>query len=121
MSEHHPDEYVIAAECLRMWKGAIPLSSDRRIAGYGRSVTADVVEFGLPDGTSLKIPDSDLQRVYEALWDLAGTPGAIATAAMLIDEEHRPMPYRHPVELNDREADALKQAVVRSGATAQGQ
>ena len=72
-----------------------------------------VVEFRLPDGTWLTVPDSKLRRVYEALWDLSETPGAVSTAALLIDEGHRLPRNRHEVELDHRQADALRQAVAR--------
>jgi len=38
--------------------------------------------FTLNNGESLRIPDEDLRRIYEALWGFAEERGAVSTAAL---------------------------------------
>ena len=73
----------------------------------------DAVEFRLDDGTALLVAVADLRPIYEALWDLSSMPGAISTAALLMDEGHKLARYRYPVELNRPQSDVLRQAVAR--------
>lgn len=73
----------------------------------------EAVEFRLDDGTKLLVPIADLRPIYEALWDLSNVPGAISTAALLMDEGHKLARYRYPVELNRPQSDVLRQVVAR--------
>lgn len=72
---------------------------------------SDVVAFLLSDGSSVRVRDGDLRRIYEALWDLSELPGAISTAAMLIHEGQQSARFRHPIELNVTQGDVLRRAL----------
>ena len=73
-------------------------------------MAGDFVEFRLTDGTSLLVPEAELRHLYEVLWDLSDTPGAVSTAALLMDEARKYARYRHPVELTVAQGNALRQA-----------
>ena len=73
--------------------------------------SVDVIDFKLSDGTSVRVQDEQLRRIYEALWDLSDLPGAISTAAMLMHEGNQSARFRHPIELNDSQGDVLRQAL----------
>lgn len=69
------------------------------------------VWFDLADGTTVIVEGSDLRRVYEELWTLADRPGAISTAAMLLDEGGKHRHYAEAVGLNQPQSDALRRAL----------
>lgn len=71
----------------------------------------DAVAFRLADDTFLTVSNSDLSRVYQALWGFADRKGAISTAVLLIEQARKHERYRQPVELNPRQSDVLRQAV----------
>jgi hypothetical protein len=79
--------------------------------GNPGGVDQGAVQFRLDDGTTLFVAVADLRPIYEALWDRANVPGAISTAALLMDEGHKLARYRDPVELNRPQSDVLRQAV----------
>lgn len=54
-----------------------------------------------------------MRRIYEVLWELSALPGAVSTAAMLLHEGRQASPFRHPVEVNVAQGDALRQALAR--------
>jgi hypothetical protein len=74
-------------------------------------MTREAVEFKLSDGTSLVIPDAELRRLYEELWNLSNVPGAISAAALLMDEARKRALYRSPVELSPPQSNVLSRAV----------
>jgi hypothetical protein len=75
-------------------------------------MATNAVEFRLSDGTSLRIQEADLHRIYEELWDISDHSGAISTAALLIDEARKYGRYRsYPIELNVVQSEALREAV----------
>ena len=76
-------------------------------------MTEDAIEFHLDDGTELLVPLDELRPIYEALWDLSEVPGAISTAALLMDEGHKLARYRYPVRLNRPQNDVLRQVAAR--------
>jgi hypothetical protein len=43
------------------------------------------VRFTLDDGETLIVPDDELRRIYESLWAMSRQPGAISTAALVMD------------------------------------
>lgn len=75
------------------------------------------VVFLLTDGTSLLVPDGDVRALFDALWGLADLPGAVSTAALLIEQARKLDVYRHPVMLNLTQERALKQAVLFANVT----
>jgi hypothetical protein len=74
-------------------------------------VSPQSVTFELADGTTVIVERNDLRGVYEALWDLSRVPGAISTAALLLDEAGRPRNSRPPVNLNQSQSDVLRRAL----------
>ncbi len=76
-------------------------------------MTEDAVEFRLDDGTKLLVPLDELRPIYEALWELSDVPGAISTAALLMDEGHKLAKYRYPVRLNRPQSNVLRQVTAR--------
>jgi hypothetical protein len=71
------------------------------------------VTFSLPDGTTVKVADTDMRSVYDALWDLSDLPGAISTAAVLLHEGRQSTRFNHAVELNIAQGEALRSAIAR--------
>jgi hypothetical protein len=70
------------------------------------------VSFTLDDGETLAVADDDLRCVYDALWDLAKEPGAVTTAALLMDAGRRSPFARLPISLTSPQSSALRKAVV---------
>ncbi len=65
----------------------------------------------MSDGSSVRVRDGDLRRIFEALWDLSELPGAISTAAMLMHEAQQSARFRHPIELNIAQGEVLRRAL----------
>jgi hypothetical protein len=59
------------------------------------------------------VEGDDLRPVYEELWVLSDLPGAISTAALLIDEAGRHPSHREAVKLNSQQSMALRRALDR--------
>jgi hypothetical protein len=78
-------------------------------------VAGSSVRFTLEDGEALVIPDDELRRVYEELWQLAPRPGAVSTAALvhavLLQSEFT----RPPIELTAPQSAVLREALARLG------
>ena len=90
------------------------VSAGFRDPALGNALSVDClgsVHFDLADGTSLAVDQSDLGSVYTELWTLSSIPGAISTAALLLDEASRHPHYRHVISLNQAQSAALKSAV----------
>lgn len=69
------------------------------------------VTFTLDNGETLGLPDDDLRPTYDALWDLAKEPGAVSTAALLMDA-WRLRPFaRQPISLTHPQSAVLRKAV----------
>lgn len=69
------------------------------------------VTFILDDGAKLLIPDEELRRVYEALWNLASERGAISTAALVIGARRLRAAQRQPIMLTTEQSGVLRKAV----------
>ncbi len=72
---------------------------------------SDAVEFRLDDGARFLVAVADLRPIYEALWDLSDVPGAISTAALLMDEGSKLARYRYPIELNRPQSNVFRRVV----------
>ena len=70
----------------------------------------DSVYFDLADGTGLTVERAHIRRVYDELWSLSNTPGAVSTAALLLDGAGR---YGHGrrIDLNRLQSAALRSAI----------
>lgn len=77
------------------------------VASYGS------VRFKLVGGTTVIVERDDLRRVYEELWTLSNAPGAVSTAALLLDEGGKHRRYPEAVNLNRPQSDALKRVLDR--------
>lgn len=79
--------------------------------------SSESVHFDLADGSSVAVESSDYRRVYDELWRLSSVPGAVSTAALLLDATRHPS-YPHGVDLDAAQSAALRSAIARSGHTA---
>jgi len=71
------------------------------------------VSFTLDDGGTLEVPDADLRGIYDLLWELAKEPGAVSTAALLMDA-WRLRPFtRRPIALTTPQSSVIRKAVAR--------
>jgi hypothetical protein len=75
------------------------------------------VRFTLADGETLIVAEEDLRRIYELLWELVGEPGAVSTAALLMDASRLSEFARAPVTLTTSQSAALGKAVARLDAS----
>jgi hypothetical protein len=70
------------------------------------------VNFDLEDGTTVTVESDDLRRVYDELWLLSRAfPGAISTAALLLDEAGRHRRRRYGINLDRAQGSALTRAL----------
>jgi hypothetical protein len=69
------------------------------------------VTFTLDDGGTLSVPDEDVQRVYDSLWEISGEPGAVTTAAYLMSQSRLAPNSRLPVVLTASQSAVLREAV----------
>lgn len=74
-------------------------------------MAGDSIRFALDDGETLYVPDEDLRPVYEVLWDLAKEPGAVSTAALVMDARRLHPFHRQPIELTTTQSAVLRKAV----------
>jgi hypothetical protein len=74
----------------------------------------DAVHFDLADGTALTIERDHIRRVYDELWRLSKTPGAVSTAALLLDGAGRHSRYGYRIDLNGVQSAALRSAMGHS-------
>jgi hypothetical protein len=70
------------------------------------------VRFVLSDATSVTLGNDELQRAYQALWDIAAEPGAVSMAAILLNAQAEAR-LTGSVELRERESDAFRSALDR--------
>jgi hypothetical protein len=75
------------------------------------------VHFVLADDESLIVPGGDVRRVYEMLLDLCAQPGALSTAALLIDASRLP-DTSGAIHLTSPQSSALRQVVAQLDAAA---
>ena len=71
------------------------------------------VRVTLDDGQMLVIADEDVERVYELLWELAHEPGAVFTAALLIEASRTSEFARSAPTLTPTQSAVLREAVAR--------
>ena len=69
------------------------------------------VRFTLHDGEMLTVPEADLQPVYEQLWQIATTPGAISLAAVIRGVSRPEVRHGAPIDLTAQQSAALCEAV----------
>ena len=69
------------------------------------------VTFALDDGETLSLADEDLRPIYETLWELAKEPGAVSTAALLMDARRLRPFVRKPIALTTPQSAVLRRAV----------
>lgn len=74
-------------------------------------MTGGSVTFTLDGGERLVVPDDALRRIYDSLWEISREPGAVSTAALIIDMSRLPPYARRPVELTGPQSAVLRQAV----------
>jgi len=71
------------------------------------------VSFTLDHGETIIVPDDELRRIYESLWAMSHEPGAISTAAVVMDVSRlspygpRSVDLKHPQSTVFRKAVAL--------------
>ena len=70
---------------------------------------SEFISFTLNDGTTMIVPAPDWRRIYERLWDLSPEPGAVSTAALLLEASR--LRLRRPVELTSAQSEVLRRAV----------
>lgn len=73
--------------------------------------SSDSVYFDLADGTALTVERDDIRRVYDELWRLSKVPGAVSTAALLLDGAGRHSRHRYRIDLNRVQSAALRSAI----------
>jgi hypothetical protein len=73
-------------------------------------MTRGLVSFTLDDGDTLPVRDENLRRVYETLWELAKEPGAVSTAALLMDARRLDPFVRKPISLTAPQSAVLRKA-----------
>jgi hypothetical protein len=78
-------------------------------------VAWEPVHFVLADGDSLIVSGDDVLRVYEVLLELCAQPGALSTAALLIDASREP-DTRRAIGLTSYQSTILREAVARLAA-----
>lgn len=71
----------------------------------------DSVYFDLADGTAVTVERDHIRRVYDELWRLSNTPGAVSTAALLLDGAAWHHGHRHRIDLNRLQSAALRSAI----------
>jgi hypothetical protein len=69
------------------------------------------VTFTLDDGETLSVPDEALRPIYDTLWDLAREPGAVSTAALIMDARRLRPFARNPTELTTPQSAVLRKAM----------
>jgi hypothetical protein len=69
------------------------------------------VTFTLDDGETLSLEEEDLPGVYDALWALAPTVGAVSTAVLLKDTWRLHRSARRAIELTAPQSAALRKAM----------
>jgi hypothetical protein len=74
------------------------------------------VRFTLDDGEILAIADEDVDRVYDLLWQLAHEPGAVFTAALLVEASRTSGFARTEIKLTPPQSAVLRDAVARLNA-----
>jgi hypothetical protein len=74
-------------------------------------MAAGSVSFTFDDGDAVSVPQGDLRRVYDALWDLAKGPGAVSTAALLMDAWRLHPFVRKPIALTTSQSAVLRRAL----------
>lgn len=79
--------------------------------GQSYSVAGELVTFALDDGELLSLPDEDLRPLYDALWDIAREPGAVSTAALIMDARRRRPFAKNPIELTTAQSAVLRKAM----------
>jgi hypothetical protein len=75
------------------------------------------VRFASADGETLIVAEKDLRRIYELLWELAGEPGAVSTAALLMDASRQSEFARRTIALTAAQSAALAKAMAQLGAS----
>jgi hypothetical protein len=76
------------------------------------------IRFMLGDGEALIVPERDLRPVYERLWELASEPGAISTAALLMDASRQSELSRTTIALTPPQGAVLAKALKQLRASA---
>lgn len=77
------------------------------------SVAAGSIRFSLADGGTLTIPEGEVRPVYDRLWEAAGVPGAVTTAALLLDASRQSAVTRATIELTAPQSAILRETVAR--------
>lgn len=82
-------------------------SSGLRYSRHGRGL----VRFTLDDGEALTVPDEGLRRIYDSLWEISQEPGAVSTAALVIDESPLSPYVSRPVALTAAQRAVFRKAL----------
>ena len=89
------------------------MHSSGRIGLRYSGMESGSARFTLADGEKLIVPDRDLRRIYDLLWELAAEPGAVSTAALLMDVSRRSEFAHAPITLTASQSAALGDAMAR--------
>jgi len=73
-------------------------------------MTGGSVTFKLDDGETLIVPDDELRRLYDSLWEISDDAGAVSTAALVMDVSRLHAYARRPVELTSQQTAVLRKA-----------
>jgi hypothetical protein len=74
------------------------------------------VRFTLDDGETLVIAHENVDRIYDLLWGLAHEPGAVFTAALLIEASRTSELARMAPKLTPTQSAVLREAVAKLNA-----
>jgi len=69
------------------------------------------VRFTLDDGETIIVPDDELRRIYESLWAMSPEPGAVSTAALVMDVSRLSHYGARSVELTTPQSAVFRKAV----------
>jgi hypothetical protein len=58
----------------------------------------------------LAVAEAHVRQVYELLWNLAKEPGAVSTAALVMDARRHPF-SRQPIALTTPQSAVLRKAI----------
>ena len=71
------------------------------------------IRFRLEDGEIVSLTGDEISRVYEQLWRLAPTPGAVSTAALVRAPTTRSELAHTVIELSAEQSAVLREALVQ--------
>ena len=73
------------------------------------------VQFRLADGERIALDQHETRRIYDALWKLAGEPGAVSAAALLLHHWSQDGVTGRETDLDGSQSAALRKAMSQGG------